>query len=509
MRGVMFNVQAVVLKQLLTVEDGSQVALGLSRLKREHFTDAFSAIYVAIQNYYSTSGKIPTLDSLRLAANRNVRLSQSLAVLDTIEVPDVTLEETLDVIETEFAQDLTLRLFEKEVLNDLYALDKDSIVDRLNSLAMQVENEVGHSGVITNAYEIEIFKEKGSVNLAVSLGISNEFDIYSGGLQRTEVMYLGGYRGSGKSVVCSNMQVNQYEMGKVCPYFSLEMKDSEVLTRNLAIMSGVSALSLRSGKLSPEEVVQLLKTRASMFKGGLDEFHAYAAKHTINEMSDGFELESRLRREFEEVTPMPIIYDPSLSIERMNGIVRGLINTYGIDNLELVVLDYLNQVRLGSTSDHDMYDWKPQMVVAKQFKNMCADLEVAGVSPYQMDKNGEARMAKGILDSCDIAFTLNPAKAPKGNTGSQRDPDGAIMFESTKVRSMDDLTVIPAINWECLRLKPQINYTKNDLLAKGLELAIDLEAGKSGSKKTSKKSNKKDNDDPSTAGGPPTGAQDL
>ncbi|AQT25215.1 DNA helicase [Providencia phage vB_PreS_PR1] len=505
----MFNVQAVVLKQLLTTDDAVQVTFALARLRKEHFTDAFSSIYVAIQNYYKTSGKIPTLDSLRLSANRNVRLSQALAVLDMQEVPEVEISESIDVLETEFAQDLTLKLLESEVLNDLYALDKDALVDRLNSLAMQVENEVGQSGAITQAYEIEIFKEKGAPKLAVSLGISNEFEIHSGSLQRTEVMFLGGFRGSGKSIVCCNMQVTQYQQGKVSPYFSLEMKAHEVMERNLAILSGVSASSLRLGRLAPEEVQQLLKTRASMFHGGLDEYHKYAAKYTINEMSDGFELEKLLRTEFEEITPMPIIHDPKLSIEQLGAITRGLISVHGEESVELVILDYLNQVRVHGTSDIQMYDWIPQMVVAKQFKTTCGELNVAGVSPYQMDKHGNARMSQGILDSCDMALTLNPAKKPKGADG-KRDPMGAIVFETTKVRSMDDMILAPGISWETLRIDPAVNYTKEDLLVKGLELALDFDK-KSGDKseRKGKKTPPKKDLDPNTAGGPPAGATDL
>lgn len=500
----MFNVQAVVLKQLLTIEDKAAVADAFSCLRKEYFTDAFSSIYVAIQNYFTTKGKMPTLDALRLTASRNVRLAQALAVLDLQHIPDVDIMDSVEVLETEFAQDLTLDLFEREVLTDLHVLDKDTLIDRLNALALAVENEVGHNGIVTQASDIEIFREAGAMNPAVTLGISNEFEIYSGSLQRTEVLLLGGFRGSGKSLVCSNMQVSQYEMGRISPYFSLEMKEVEILMRNLSIMSGVSSQLLRQGKLPPEAVRQLLMTRAKMFNGGLEAFHEYAGKYSINEMSDGFELEKRLREDFEEVTPMPIIYDPSLTIERVEGITRGLINTHGEENVELVILDYVNQVRLSGASDHDMYDWKPQMVVAKSFKSMCGRLNVGGVSPYQMSESGEARMSKGILDSCDIAFKLNTAKKKEAD-GTISDL-GAILFESTKCRSMPEKVFITPIDWKSLRMDASTNYSREDLLLKGLELSLDFDKASKGS---SKKSKPKKEESDGVVPGPPAGAMDL
>ncbi|TSG06114.1 hypothetical protein FG708_23710, partial [Salmonella enterica subsp. enterica serovar Anatum] len=74
-RMTLFNVQAVVLKMLLASEQ-KQIALEtFSKLHKDHFNDAFSSIYQAVQNYYKKYNAMPSIDALMLEANRNARLS--------------------------------------------------------------------------------------------------------------------------------------------------------------------------------------------------------------------------------------------------------------------------------------------------------------------------------------------------------------------------------------------------------------------------------------------------
>lgn len=501
----MINVQAVVLKQLLTSEDTLELNKAFLRLKKQYFSNAFSSIYIAIQTYYAEHGSIPKLETLQLLYNRNVKLSQALSVLELQKVPEVSIDHSISVLENEVAQDYALDLIEDNILKDLPELDRDSIIDRLISLGSKAETDLGQSSRITMAKDIAIFRDKGDEELPVTLGLSNSFEEYSGSLRRTEVLLIGGYVGSGKSVICSNLQVMQHSLGKVAPYYSLEMRAVEVLMRNLSIMAGISASELRNNKLSSEAVKKLLRTRAGMFHGGVDLFKEYINKYTINEMSDGFELESRLMEEYEEVTAMPIIYDPSLTVERIEANTRSLINSFGEDKVELQIVDYLQQVRLDGSNNLEMYDWQPQMVVAKELKSMSGRLNVASASPYQMDAAGNVRMSKGILDSCDIAIILNPARKEDGKGGV--DPEGAIGFETRKCRSMSGMEFITGIDWRTLKLQPSQNYTKGELLARGIEFSLDLDGNSSGKKKSNKKANT--NQDDNKRGSIPPGATDI
>ena len=114
----MINVQAVVLKQLLTSEDTLELNKAFLRLKKQYFSNAFSSIYIAIQTYYAEHGSIPKLETLQLLYNRNVKLSQALSVLELQKVPEVSIDHSISVLENEVAQDYALDLIEDNILKD-------------------------------------------------------------------------------------------------------------------------------------------------------------------------------------------------------------------------------------------------------------------------------------------------------------------------------------------------------------------------------------------------------
>ena len=67
------------------------------------------------------------------------------------------------------------------------------------------------------------------------------------------------------------------------------------------------------------------------------------------------------------------------------------------------------------------------------------------ICPYQVDASGEARFAKGILDSADAAFTLNP----------HNKDDNAITFTCTKDRRNAETHFTSTMDWETLKIGPQ------------------------------------------------------
>jgi hypothetical protein len=112
------------------------------------------------------------------------------------------------------------------------------------------------------------------------------------------------------------------------------------------------------------------------------------------------------------------------------------------DKLKLVVVDYLNQIQIEGS---DIYDWKPQIEVSKKLKNLARKYEIVMVSPYQIDANGEARFAKGILDAADIALTME----------AHDKETSAISFQTTKIRGGKEMAFTCPIDWDSLRISPQ------------------------------------------------------
>jgi hypothetical protein len=82
--------------------------------------------------------------------------------------------------------------------------------------------------------------------------------------------------------------------------------------------------------------------------------------------------------------------------------------------------------------------------VAKALKNIAQEYEIPVVSPYQMDATGEARFAKGLLDSADAAYTLN----------SHTKEDACMSFDCVKMRDEDEVSFTSQVNWSSLKIGP-------------------------------------------------------
>ena len=67
------------------------------------------------------------------------------------------------------------------------------------------------------------------------------------------------------------------------------------------------------------------------------------------------------------------------------------------------------------------------------------------VSPYQTDATGEARFAKGILDSADTAFALD----------AHQKEDNIITFKCVKMRNGEETDFTSTMDWATLTIGPE------------------------------------------------------
>jgi replicative DNA helicase len=254
---------------------------------------------------------------------------------------------------------------------------------------------------------------------------------------RQELILIGGKRGSGKSITSSNIFINQYENGNSSIYFSIEMTAYEVMERNLSILANVDLQRLKQNKLTDEEVLKVVKARAGMFQES-DQTVLDFLRHR-----DRFKFEEQLVRnhQLKPDNQMIIVDDRDLTISSIDLHIGKAKAKFG-DKLQVVVVDYLNQIVIEGA---DMYDWKPQIEVSKKLKNLARKYEVVLVSPYQIDATGEARFAKGILDAADIALVME----------AHDKSSNAISFETTKIRGGKEMKFTSPIDWETLRISPQ------------------------------------------------------
>ena len=426
------DVSAVVLNKLL-----SEQSLDIwAKLKLVFLDPAYSSLYSVINKHYEKYNRLPNFDDLELTI-REGPAAKTLATLKLTEIPDVSAEVALDALIDQYTQDETVKLLDKFV-DKLPLYDSNEIKENLSTIALTIEEKTHTSEKVYTMSDILLFRNPEELEKErVYLGLNNTFDAVLGGVARQELILIGGKRGSGKSITSSNLFINQYENGNSCLYFSIEMTAIEVMERNLSILANVSHQRLKQNKLTDEEVLKVVKARAGMFEEA-DETVLEFMRHR-----DRFKFEESLVRNFrlKQDNQMIIVDDRDLSIGAIDLHIGKMKAKFG-DKLAVVVVDYLNQIVAEGT---DQYDWKPQIEVSKKLKNLARKYEIVLVSPYQIDANGEARFAKGILDAADIALTMEAHDKEKQ----------AITFETTKIRGGKEMQFTSPIDWDTLRISPQ------------------------------------------------------
>lgn len=407
-----------------------------SRLKLVFLDPAFSSLYSAVSKYYDTYNTIPSFDELELTLREGPAL-RTLATLKLADNPDISSEVALNALIDQYTQNETVKLLDK-FIDKLPVYDSQEIKENLASIVLTLDEKTLTTEGVYNMADIMLFKN--AEELArdrVHLGFNNTFDAALSGVARQELILIGGRRGSGKSICSSNIAVNQYESGNTSVIFSIEMIAHEVLERNLSILADVSHQNLKQGRLSPDELLKLVKARAGMFQDSDDVVEDYK-KHR-----DKYRFEQELVRtkKLKDDNQMIIIDDRALTLTSLD-LHLGKMKARFEDKFTVAVVDYLNQIVVEGASQ---FDWQPQIVISKKLKELARKYDIVIVSPYQIDASGEARFAKGILDAADIALTMDAHDKEKG----------ALTFSTTKIRGGREMTFTSPINWETLRISPQ------------------------------------------------------
>ena len=426
------DTSAVVLNKLLTERNLDIWA----KLKLVFLDPAYSSLYSVVNKYYEKYSAIPSFDDLELTL-REGPASKTLATLRLTEVPDVSAEVALDALIDQYTQNETVKLLDKFV-DKLPLYDTNEIKENLASIALTIEEKTHTSEKVFTMADMMMFSHPEDLEKErVYLGLNNSFDSVLGGVARQELILIGGKRGSGKSIASSNLFVNQYESGNSSIYFSIEMTAKETMERNLSILANVNLQNLKQHKLTDDELLRVVKARAEMFENSTDLVSEFL-RHR-----DRYKFEETLVRNcvLKADNQMIIVDDRDLTLSSIDLHIGKAKAKFG-DKLKLVVVDYLNQIAIEGT---DIYDWKPQIEVSKKLKNLARKYEIVMVSPYQIDANGEARFAKGILDAADIALTME----------AHDKETNAISFATTKIRGGKEMAFTCPIDWDTLRISPQ------------------------------------------------------
>jgi hypothetical protein len=425
------DISAVVINKLLT-EKNLDV---WSKLKLAFLDPAYSSVYSLVTKYYDKYSTIPSFDDLDAIAREGLA-QKTLATLRLIDETDISAEVALDALIDQYTQNQAIILLDK-FIDKLPLYDSVEIKENLAGIVLTLdEKTLTTEGVYTMSDIMVFVRPDELAKNRVHLGLNNTFDSVLGGVARQELILIGGKRGSGKSITCSNIMINQYEAGNASIYFTIEMEAHETLQRNMSVLANVNHQNLKNGTLTDAEMLQVVKARAGMF----DESDQLV-KEFIKDR-DQFKFEESLVREcgLKETNQMVIIDDRALTLTSIDLHLGKMKARFG-DKFTVCVIDYLNQIVVEGASQ---FDWQPQIVISKKLKELARKYEIVVVSPYQIDDKGETRFAKGILDAADIALLME-ANAKE---------DNAMSFETTKIRGAKEMRFTSGMDWDTLRISP-------------------------------------------------------
>ena len=426
------DISAVVLNKLL-LEKNLDV---WAKLKLAFLDPAYSSVYSLITRHYDKHSTIPSFDDLEATAREGLA-QKTLATLKLIDETDVSAEVALDALIDQYTQNQCIILLDK-FIDKLPVYDSSEIKETLAGIVLTLdEKTLTTEGVYTMSDIMVFVRPDLLAKSRVHLGLNNTFDSILGGVARQELILIGGKRGSGKSITCSNVMINQYEAGNASIYFTIEMVAHETLQRNISILANVNHQNLKNGTLTDDELLKVIKSRAEMYT---------ESDHLVKEFvkdRDRYKFEETLVREcaLKETNQMVIIDDRALTLTSIDLHLGKMKARFG-DKFTVAVVDYLNQIVVEGGSDQ--FDWKPQIIISKKLKELARKYDIVMISPYQIDDKGETRFAKGILDAADIALLME-ANAKE---------DNAMSFETTKIRGAKEMKFTSGMDWDTLRISP-------------------------------------------------------
>lgn len=438
------NVEPVAIKLLLQETDQDKALEYYAELDPRYFSSTFQNVIKHISDFYKKNDHIPNTRELEVFRARDRRTLSALASIELTNVEGLDLSQVISELENNFVQDTTLTLMEG-ILENIAVMDKDEIQDQVARMSVVLEDQISSTEKVFTARDYKPFVPKDISDISrISSGISDEWDNEAGGYFIEDFVLFGGKRGSGKSIVCANLIRAQHEQGNVSVYATIEMSYTEVMDRILSALSGVPHNKIKLRETNEDEDRLVALAHAKLFVGGEELFKEY---FDSGSRVDKFKFQDELIKLPEKDEGRIIIIDDrNLSVSTLDAKLSSYKARYG-DLLKLVVVDYVNQLELYPGAD--MYSWTNQIELSKALKNQARKQKVVLVSPYQMDDNGQARFAKGLLDSADVAHLIY-VDDKESNT---------IVFETTKARSAaDDGVHRVSIDWDILKIDPAKAY---------------------------------------------------
>ena len=426
------NITTVFLKKVISEVD-SEV---WGQVRPHYLPSEYRSIYKLINKYFEENNKLPSFDALKLSVRSDALLNKVYAI---------NLAEDVDLPASELLEYLKNRYTQEEILDQVSGYLDESImissakenVDKLYDIITHVEDMVDLKDPEEDMGRMDLFDSEDDLASAFTLGLNEGYD-NKVKFSNKDYILIGGKRGSGKSLTCANIGANEFAKGNSSIYFTIEMTSRATIQRMCAISTGVSAAKLKNRDLNNEEWNRVAKWWSTRFEEGEEAYKRYIKHRSFDQLHSDL-----VRCKLHEHKQMDVVYDPTMTLATIRSELDKKVE---ILKPAVILVDYVNQVSRFGHKKLGQYDWTEQIEVSKALKSIAQEYEVPVVSPYQIDATGEARFAKGLLDSADAAFTLTP---------HDKD-DECITFECVKMRDNEEINFTSKMRWDSLQIGPEV-----------------------------------------------------
>ena len=440
------DLQKLTLRRLLDTQSNDLY----SKLLNQYFTGINSVLFDKVKSFYKANTRLPSMEEI-------VALRKDIGLQEYIENQICAEENVCAPLQDEFLvaqlQDYYIReetiSFMDKLIDKLDELEKVEIVDKFQNHLLHLNQAIPHDDELYDVAELEFFPNEEDFKIYPS-GLSNEFDSVNGGFATQELILLGGRRGSGKSIISLNLAINRFLQGNTVSFFTIEMRYKEVYDRVLSIISGVPFLDIFRNQLTEQQKILMAKAKFDVFYKDTDKAKSLLAD--LEKTRDFKNFEARLKIEKPDLKDnrLFMIDDESLTLNRIDHYCNMFSAKY--PNYNMAVVDYVNIIK-----HEDQKDWKTQIIIADQLKSLSRKYDLTMISPYQIDASGEARFAKGILDSADRSFNFFPPPETE-----DRSLDSKITIHTTKMRNGKHMSFDVLMDWSCVKINPNVSSVINE-----------------------------------------------
>lgn len=417
------------MKQIIEKEDAKVWSL----LRKNYLPSEYHDIYRVITSFYERFRKIPSFTEIQLDV-RDKKIREQLATIQFTDIDDIDPSMLLEFLKNQYAQELSFKHIKKLIEESRGFETASDTIDTFQNVITDIREKIDLEDEDGDQQRVNPFESEEEINNRFVLGLNAEFDSMSS-FKSDDYIMLGGYRGSGKTVVCCNICTNIEENGGTFAYFGVEMKFREIMQRNMSISLQIDAKRLKNRNLSVLEWEKVAQYWANRYEYGEEAFKRYMQHRNFdefhNEVSRG-----PLRDNISS-----IIYDPNLTVGRIRSELDIIVAK---KRPQVIVVDYMNEVLLNKLHGRKkQYEWDNQVAISREMKIIASDYNIPVISPYQTDKDGGIKVSKAISNPADYLIKFKSVDSEN------------MLFESDKTRGDKPIHFISKVNWDVLSIGPE------------------------------------------------------